>query len=315
MIDFVEEYKKLQLSTPRLSTVIINSLNSDYCFNVDQGKNLYLVANAVKNQDCMYGRDFYGNSDCMDCDHIKDCSLCFDCINCRNCYNCNSLQDSDGSSDCNSGYYLRACKNCIGCSGLSHKEFYIFNQPYVKEEYFERLKKMNADEVREGFLQVKLQVPRVAVSMINCENCTGNSIYNSRNINEGFDVYDSEDSGYLLETKKLKDCYDISILEYADLCYQVSSSYILHNCNFCYFCMDSSDLEFCECVIASEFCFGCISLHRKKYYILNQPYSEAEYFKTVAEIKADLRARGLYGGMFIPSTFPRSETVAEWEKM
>jgi len=314
MIDFLAEYRKLQLKTPRLSTFHLNSMNSDYCFNVDQVKNLYLVANGVNDQDCMYGRDFYDCSDCIDCDHIKSCSLCFGCINCRNCYNCNFLQESENCNDCNYGYYLKGCKNCVGCVGLVHKEFHIFNQRYSKVEYFEKVRSLKREQIQNEFQKLKLKIPRINLSNINCENCSGNCIYNSKNIYESYDVDGCEDSGYLLESKKLKNCYDITILENAELCYQICSSHVMNNCNFCYFCVNGSDLEFCECVIASEFCFGCISLHRKRYYILNQPYSKEEYFKITAEIKADLKTKGLYGKMLIPSTFPRSETVAVWEK-
>lgn len=315
MKNFLEEYKKLQLKTPRLSSFLLNATNSDYCFNVDQAKNLYLVSNAVNNQDCMYGRDFYDCSDCLDCDHVKNCSLCFGCINCRNCYNCNFLQESDSCTDCNYGYHLRGCKNCVGCADLTHKEFYIFNKPYSKKEYLEKLKTLGDEEIKSEFQKIKLQAPHVNLAVINSENCGGNCIYNSKNIDESYDVYDSQDSGYCLESKKLKDCYDITILENSELCYQVCSSHVLNNCSFCYFCVNGSDLEFCECVIASEFCFGCISLHRKKYYILNQPYSKEEYFKTTAAIKAELRSKNLYGKMLIPPTFPRTDTVAIWDRM
>lgn len=315
MIDFIEEYRKLQLKTPRLSTFTLTSTNSDYCFNVDQVKNLYLIANGVKDQDCMYGRDFYDCSNCLDCDHIKDCSLCFGCINCRNCYNCDFLQDSESSTDCSYGYYLRSCKSCVGCVGLIHKEFCIFNVQYPKEDYFKKLKTLSKQEIKTEFKKLQTQVPRLNLSIVNCENCSGNCIYNSQNIGESYDVYDSQDCGYLLESKKLKDCYDITVLEGSEQCYQICSSHLLNNCNFCYFCTFSSDLEFCECVISSENCFGCISLHRKKYCILNRQYSKEEYFKITAEIKADLRAKNFYGKMLIPPTFPRGETVAIWDRM
>ncbi len=315
MLDFVEEYRKLQLKTPRLSTFILNASNSDYCFNVDQAKNLYLVANGFQSQDCLYGRDIYNSNDCLDCDHIKEGTLLFNCINCRNCYNCDFLQESENCNDCRYGYFLRSCKNCIGCAGLTHKEFYIFNQSYSPEDYKKKLATLTEEEIKTGFQKISREVPRVNLTVLNSENCTGNCIYNSKNIHHSYDVHDCEDSGYLLESKKIKDSYDISVLESSQLCYQICTSQALNNCNFCYFCLQSSDLEFCECVNASEFCFGCISLHRKKYYILNQPYSKEEYFKITAEIKADLRARKLYGKMLIPSTFPHSETVAVWGRM
>ena len=182
MIDFLKEYRKLQLKTPRLSSFLLNSTNSTYTFNVDQAKNLYLIANSVNCQDCMYGRDVYDCSDCTDCNHVKNCTLCFGCLNCRNCYNCDFLQDSENCTDCRYGYYLRGCKNCIGCAGLTHKEFHIFNQPYSKDEYFKKIKTLNDEDIKKGFEKTKLQTPRINLSVINAENVTGNCIYNSKDI-------------------------------------------------------------------------------------------------------------------------------------
>lgn len=315
-MNFIAEYKKLQLRTPRLSMFQMKSENSEYCFNADGAKNCYLVANIVNNENCMYGRDFYDNKDCIDCDHIKGCTLCYGCLNCANCYNCDYLQDSLNCNDCRYGYLLKGCRDCIGCSGLTQKQFYIFNEPYSEMEYRERKKSLTDAEIVRRFEELKRKIPRVFALQVNAEDCTGNGIYHSKNVVESFDVNECQDSGYLLECKKVTDSWDISILEDAPMCYQVSSGHIMNNCNFCYFCVDCSNLEYCESMISSHDCFGCISLRRKQYYILNEgPYSKEEYFRKVTEIKDQLRRDGMYGQMWIPSCFPRGDTVAEWATM
>lgn len=87
-MSFLDDYKTLQLKTPRVGMIHLKQTNSEFCYNIDECKNCYLLANAVKNEDCMYGRDFYNNQDCVDCDHILNCTLCYEVINCHYCYNC-----------------------------------------------------------------------------------------------------------------------------------------------------------------------------------------------------------------------------------
>lgn len=308
--DFLTEYKKLQLQEPRLSAYILNSENSDYCYNVENAKNCYLLANAVDNENCMYGRDFYQCEDCMDCDHVKKCSLCYQCLNCENCYNCDYLQDSLNCSDCSYGYFLKGCRNCIGCVGLKQKQFHIFNERYSEDEYKRKIKELKTEEIIERFNELKKTEPRLGVLQIDSENFTGNAVYHSKNIVESFDINDCQDGGYLLECKKVDDSWDITILEESELCYQLSSCRMLKNSNCCYFCARCSDIEYSENLIECQNCFGCISLHRKQYHILNKPYNKEDYFKRVAEIKNQLREKGLYGKMLIPPVFPLEDTVA-----
>lgn len=315
-MDFLAEYTKLQLATPRLSGYVSSdSVNSDYNHNVAGAKNCYLLANAVRNENCMYGRDFYGDTDCMDCDHVTDCTLCYQCLNCANCYDCNFLQDCQNCQDCRYGYFLKGCKNCVGCVGLKQKQFHIFNEPYSEIEYRAKISELTSDDIKRRFEELKREVPRVGFLQTDSENFTGNGVYHCRNVFESFDVRECQDGGYLLECRKVTDSWDISVLEDSEMCYQISSSHILNNCNFCFFCVESSDLEYCEGLASCKDCFGCISLHRKQYYILNQPYTKDEYFAKVTEIKDQLRERGLYGKMFLPPTFPRKDTVAMWATM
>lgn len=314
-MDFFTEFEKLKLQTPRLGSVVLNAVNSEYTHNTDHCKNCYLLANAVQNEDCMYGRDFYENSDCVDCDHILRCTLCYGCVNCKDCWNSNFLQDCNNCSDSDFNYDLRDCKNCIGCVGLRKKEFHIFNEPYSKEDYLAKKSSLTQGEITREFENLKLQIPRRATLQINAENCFGDNIQNSKNVFYGFDVVDCHDSGYVAESKNLKDCFDVFVLEYSELCYDISSCYRINNCNFCFSCVTSSNLEYCEWVSNSSDCFGCISLNHKSFHIINKPYSKDEYFKKVAEIKDQLKKEGTYGNYYLEPTYPFTDSVASWPKL
>jgi hypothetical protein len=312
-MNFVKELEELQAKTPRIGQIRLNNVNSDYTAQTDRLKNCYLIANAVGNEDCMYGRDFYGNTDCADCDHVRECILCYECLNCERCYDCRDLQDCTGCNNCEYGYDLVSCKNCFGCSGLRNKEYHIFNELVSALEYEKRIAELSSEEVWAGFEKVKKNVPRVYAMQSKSENFTGNYVYHCQNTHECFDVVECQDVGYLIECKNMRDCYDVSILEDAELCYNISSSHVLTNCNCCYFCVTSVNCDHSELLFNCEDCFGCISLQRKKYHILNKPYEKEEYFKKVAEIKEELGS--MYGEMLIPPTYEVDDTVLVWPTM
>ncbi len=265
---FFNELLNLQKSTPRMGSVRLKNINSDYTHNTDQCKNCYLVANAVGNEDCMYGRDFYGNANCIDCDHILKCTLCYECLNSKECWNCTHLQDCANCADCDYGYYLKDCQNCIGCVNLRKKRFYIFNKQYSEEEFFNKKKSLTPSEIKKTYEELRQRTPHIFAIQLNCENCVGENIFNSKNIYRGFDISDCQDCCHVEEVKDIKDSADISFLEHSELCYECSSNHILYNCNFCFMCLSSTNLEYCELCFNSKDCFGCIGLNHKKYHIL-----------------------------------------------
>lgn len=256
----------------------------------------------------MYGRDFYGNADCVDCDHVLKCTACYECVNAKECWECKHLQDCWNCQNCEWGYDLRGCQNCIGCAGLRKKSFHIFNQPYSEEEYYEKNRTLAPEEIEAGFAEVKQKTPRVYSTQLSAENCIGENISHSQNAYHCFDVDGCQDIMYIAEVKDIKDSCDIFCLEHAELCYECSSNYKLTNCNFCFLCCDASDLEYCELCFNCKDCFGCISLHNKQYYILNKPYSREEYFQKIAQ----LRKEDFYGRKFLPPAHPEEDTVLNW---
>lgn len=307
-MSFFQELVELQKTEPRIGSVRLNHINSEYTQNTDQCKNCYMLANAVKNEDCLYGRDFYNNEDCVDCDHIWRCISCYECINAKECWNCKGLQDCWNCSDCEYGYDLKGCQDCIGCVGLRKKSFHVFNKPYPKEEYLKIKKELNAEEISEKFEQLKKETPRVYAIQISVENCVGENIFHSQNAYFTFDIDECQDVMYVEESKNLKDCCDIFILEDSELCYECSCNHILNNCNFCYLCCDSDNLDYCELCFNCKDCFGCVSLHRKQYCILNKQYIREEYFQKIAELKKE----AFYGKLFLGSTYPVEDTVLNW---
>lgn len=225
----------------------------------------------------------------QDLKNCSDCSFCFDCI---------------------------GCKNCFGCVGLRQKEYYFFNEPLSKEAYLERVaefglkKKEDWKRVFERFVPLKRKIPMRAARIAKSENCTGEFISNSRNCESCFDAYECEDCAYIQDCWRTKDSLDMTFSDGSELCYDCFSIGLgCYNDNFCNYIRGSSDLEYCELCFSCKNCFGCVGLQSKEFYILNQLYSREEYFKKIAEIKAEMRVAGIYGKQ-LPTTYKIEDTAA-----
>ena len=118
---------------------------------------------------------------------------------------------------------------------------------------------------------------------------TGDYIYESKNAKNCYRVRDTENSKFVqnILSGPVKDCYDYTNwgqnaeLVYDSMIVGVGASNIkfcvqtfndVKNITYCVFCHNSSDL------------FGCVSLRKKKYCILNKEYTKEEYEKLVPQI-------------------------------
>lgn len=315
-MSFLEELEALCLKTPRLYNINIGCENSDYCTHADKDKNSYLIFAANYCEDCLYGGVVISSRDCVDCTYCDKSELCYECIDITNCYNCNYSQDLKNCSDCSFCFDCVGCKNCFGCAGLKQKQYYFLNEPLSKEDYKKRLKEFDfkkpEDRLRlvKDLEEVRLKTPHRALRMMQSENCVGNYIEKSKNCFMCFDTYECEDCCYLKDVFRTKDSIDIVFSDGTELCYESFSLGLgTYNCNFCNYIRTCSDCEYCELCFNCKNCFGCIGLQSKEFYILNKPYSRDDYFKKVAEIKAEMRADGSYG-QHLPTTYKFEDTAA-----
>lgn len=311
-MDFFEELERLRNKQPRIALVNIDAQNSEYCSYCYKTKNGYLLYASDYNEDCINSYFIYHCRDCADSSYCQKCELLFDCVDCDACYNLNHCQDCRDCYDLEYCYDCVGCKNCFGCVGLRQKEFYIFNEPYKKEEYAARLAELKKDpeEARRRVDELRTKSPALFMHMMNDENCIGDYVYQSKNCFACFDAKGCEDVMYsnnVIETKDSMDCSNIYFGNVLD--YECVAATYLYNCNFCYSCFESRDLEYCEQCFNSHDLFGCIFQKRGEYKILNTQYKKEDYFKKVAEIKDELKAQGIYGRC-LPSTYPYEDSLA-----
>lgn len=312
-MDFVLELAKLIKSTPRHALPMQENENCPYNLYLYRSRDCYLCFGSSHLESCFFMDTCLYNKDCADGDFINHCELCYECLHCENCYNSDFCLDCKSCTDCKFCFECQGCMNCFGCVGLRKKEFHIFNKPYSKEEYFKMLpglKLMSEDQIRAKMEELRAKFPHPPMHQVASESVAGDYITNSKNCFMCFHAEKCQDCAYLYdEIVGLKDCMDCTHVQDCELCYNLMSASECYNVDCSWWAANSQDCMYCYCIQASKNCFGCVYLQRREYCILNQQYSKEEYFKKIAEIKDDLRKKGLHGKYLVMDAVELAKTL------
>ncbi|MCX6724152.1 MAG: hypothetical protein NT155_03230 [Candidatus Staskawiczbacteria bacterium] len=329
---FFEQWRDFRNKFPFQSVSNSHNVNSDYCNVADYSKDCYLVSGGFKNEKVLYSNRAEGDKDSADLYVAHDSELCYDNVLCSDSYH---VFYSLRCTNCTDSYFLydcRNCSNCFGCSNLRSKNCYIFNQPYTKEEYSQKIKEFNlssfssVQNLKKEFEKIyKKSVHRYA-NILKSDRSTGDNLENTKNCKSCFDIKEAEEGKYNhwggLQTK---DFYDSGpgtgvgaelLYETFDTGVQCSRNFftsVVYSSRDVYYsfnCYDCSDL------------FGCIGLRSKQSCIFNKQYSKEEYKALKDKIIEHMNSmpyvdkKGLVYkfGEFFPaelSPFAYNETVAQ----
>jgi hypothetical protein len=248
-------------------------------------KNCYLIFGGDFNKDCMYGTLGMHNESCLDIDYSNNNSFCYELCDCIDCYGCWFSFDSKNCTDCYFVSDCSGCTECILCTNLIRKSYCIENKQYSKEEYFEKKKELidgsssKLKKLFEKFLQLRAGRIVKFSHTVNCENCTGDYLKNSKDCVNCYDVSESQDLENIVYAFKAKDCLEGALLGHGtELCFNIiSTPGGAYNSKCSFFVTDSSDTEYCEFIIGCKNVFGCVGLRKKQYCILNKQYTKSEY--------------------------------------
>lgn len=136
---FFEEFQKLKEITPRLYSHVLDNENSsgDYLYHC---KNSFYCFDGKDLEDSAYMTSSIGCKDCIDmANSYYGCELSYEVMSSIELYNSNY---SNFCYHCRDMEYCEYCfnsSNCFGSFYLQHKQFYIFNEPYTKGEYFKKV--------------------------------------------------------------------------------------------------------------------------------------------------------------------------------
>lgn len=149
-----------------------------------------------------------------------------------------------------------------------------------------------------------IQTPKVACLIINAEQSFGHEIYDSREVVDGYNIQHSEDIRYARDLHESKTSQDIYKFEFSALCYEISTSYKMYHCLFCFNAAELRDCIYCETCYNCQHCFGCVGLKNKEYYIFNQQYMKDEYEQKIQKIIQKMQQDKERGEFFAPGLSP-----------
>lgn len=307
---FFDQFQEMCMKIPHFSLFVDPNLdvNSDYTNCSDNAKNCYLISQAEVNEDCYYSRGINRSKDCSDCLRIHQCELCYECTSLSRCYHCMFSQECENCTNCYFSSNLKSCQNCFASHDLVQKQYYFFNQQLTKDEWEAKMKEFkftreNIEWAKAESEKLRIQIPKRAAHITQCENVSGDNLNQCKNSHESFDCLYLEDCSYCYEIfNGAKKAYDYSM-------WGVNAEF-LYECNGCGFNVNNvlfsnhcwqnvSNLMYCESSFPSvKDSFGCFGLRRKQYCILNKQYTKEEYEILVSKIIKHMQSTGEWGEFF-----------------
>ncbi|MBI3335278.1 MAG: hypothetical protein HY001_02160 [Candidatus Portnoybacteria bacterium] len=326
-LQFIELLKSVPLpalDSGSLGTVI----RSDYCNDAWEVKDCYFSSTIGRSENCYYDHWVVSSKYVVDSFFTTESESCYECIDCKKCYNVRYAQYAQNCIDSTFLFDCKDCIDCFYCVGLRHKSYHIFNKPYSKEEYHERVRKLWEQGIvtlKDEFGNFSLTYPRRYAYITKSQQVVGHNVQNSKNCYVCFDTQDAEDSKYLSRNiLGTKDCQDLySSGEHTELSYDtavtgINTSRVL----FSNYAVTGHKIQYSLNTNNSSNIFGCISLRNKQYCILNKQYTKEDYKKLIPAIiehmnempYVDRKGRVYKYGEFFPpelSPFAYNETIAQ----
>ncbi|MEK7512745.1 MAG: hypothetical protein AAB601_00935, partial [Patescibacteria group bacterium] len=203
---------------------------------------------------------------------------------------------------------------------------------YSKEEYFKTIKQWDLGSYRtyrliqeQAEARWKKFVPKPTMDEFTV-GCSGSHIFQSKNCKQCFEIVGAEDCKFMamMNQPPIKDCYDITYWG-TNLTGSYEGCVVGENCAAMKFGWESGintyATEYSKLSTSSKHHFGCVSVRKNDFCILNKRYSEGEFQalrERVRKHMADMPytdERGMvyrYGEFFPPavSPFAYNETLA-----
>lgn len=306
---FFEQFAELLQRVPRINLLGSSTVvNSEYTNDVLRIKDSYLVFNAGDVDRCLYSSSSERIKDLVDCDfNSENVELCYETTFSKQSYN---LRYADNCRNCHDGAFLRDCRGCSSCFmciGLINKSYCYKNQQLTQQEYqmiiqkYDLAKRSTIRAYEKEFEEFALKVPRKYYHGFANEDSYGDYIDHNKSTRYSFQTRGCEHCAYCFDIFTSKDCYDYTMwgeqaeLVYECVCVGRQSSRILFSSNI----YEGRENFYCESLLnGSQNCFGCISFKKDQYCILNQRYSEKEFFQLRTRLIEHMKTTGEWGEFF-----------------
>lgn len=295
---FFEQFKELFERVPLPARSSMNMVDSPYCNEASNCRNSYLCFDSDYIENSAYLIKSTNIKDSFDSYEVIDNELCYENVMVYKSYRTFFSLDCENCVDVWFSKGLRGCTECFGCVNLKGKSNYFFNEPLSKDEYKKKVAEFKSSShkalqaMRQRSFDFWGQFPVKYYHGLRNLNCTGERIFDSKNVHNSLSVQGGENIKHCqVIILNSANCYD-STINFM----QIDNSYECCTCGdgsfnlkFCFNCWSSSkNLEYCCYAIGASDCFGCVGTMKKQYCILNKQYTKEDYFETVEKIKKQM---------------------------
>ena len=325
---FFEQFKNLMQKVPRLAIWVVASTKSEYTNQSYFNKNAYLSFALRDCENILYAGRAKAIKNSIDVTYTHFSELMHDTVNVEKSYNSQHIYDSEGIVGSSFLSSCRNCQNCFGGVNLRSANYVFFGEQFSKEQYKEKMDKLNPGnrselkELRERFDDYSLRQFHRALELVNCTNCVGNYLINSKDCHYAFDGFELENARYsiwIFSSKDISDCYGMGG---SNNIYETIGCEDVASCFFDNIVDSSTYVSYSDLCKGSQNLFGCVGVRSKKYCILNKQYTKEEYEELLPKIIAHMDEvsyvdeRGIVYkyGEFFPSglsPFAYNETIAQ----
>ncbi len=313
---FFEQFYNLSLTVPRIGIDLVNCENSDFCNYCWDDKDCYLDIAGEGNYKCFYNLFTKYSQFALDTTFVYNSITMYECTF---CYQSSMLQYCMYTENCDNCFYsfnLKWCSECIFCNNLRWKKYHIYNTSHTHEEYEKIKREILHDRKRaiEEYRKITQNAIHRDYYRLNCENCVGDNLANSKNCFSCFNINDCEESKYLYDVLEWKHCMDMNYsLYHPEWSYELISTLSVKNSAWNMASHYCRNIYYCDQCNNSENLFACIGLNHGKNCVLNKPYSTQEYEKLCGHIVDHMKDTGEWGEFFPHelSPFRYNETVAQ----
>ncbi|MBU1728260.1 hypothetical protein KKA39_03085 [Patescibacteria group bacterium] len=315
---FFQQFYELQKIVPREALGQKNSENCKYSNGDVRCKNCTLTFDCIESINCYSCQVACLAKDLIDSDNVIGADHSYETLSSNNIYNVKFNYFSDECMDCAFVFNCLGCSNCFGCVNLRNKKYCVFNKQYIKEKYFQEIKKWDIGsykiqgKAKREFLDLYYKTPRRFANIRKSENITGDDVINSKNCKNCFFSREGVENckDVFMVGFSLKDSHDATFGgDRSEIFYETSGGMESQRCFFTRAANSSHDLFYCDRLINCSDCFGCVNLRNKKYCVFNKQHTREEYFEKIERIKkhmndmpyVDKNGRTYKYGEFFPS--------------
>ncbi len=299
---FFEQFAELRKDVPQLHIRHSNN-NGEGCEYFNSGSNssyVYLSYGVVGSEHIYYGYLINkGNRMLFDCLNVKKNELGYELVNSNGNFQSIYLTDSNQCVDSSFLFNSLNCQNCFMSSNLRNKMYCFRNEQLSKEDYDKKISEINFGNA-DSFKLLIEEYDALLKSSIHCyatiiksENCTGDMIENCDNVKYSFNVWGCQNMKYCAFLMNLNaDSYDLTVSGRGERTYELVTSGGgggNFDTKFCHRSQGAHNVEYSDTCRGCSDCFGCVSLNKKQYCILNKQYTKEEYFEMVEKIKKHMK--------------------------